>query len=460
MQLRSTKLSIIRNRPRIPWNPKDAAPILLLDPRIGVLATGGARAGYRDPVATWENLGIGASDATQSTSNNQPIYLPHNGDNYLHLPGIAGNYAEIPASSALNFSNGFDIWVSFPVPYGQIPSTSSRPFCGKNATYLFRQTSGRSVGIYWTDTNNTQHTATSLAIPDEARAIRSRVILTNEDGVSEARFYYSLKSNPTDSDWTLSRAVTFVEAYTLRTNNAAFRVGSYTGNSELFLTGAISRCSLKNGLGDQVVFIDFTKASHGASSFVCDTGQTVTIATSGENPARIIGHSLLRFDGDTTSSDNLLSTLDNPLTAARAFFVATCYSTEAVSRRALVGRNADGSSNAAGSIAFSYKRPNGNLAVLYNGLTSPLLDHGTTALTRYIHESLANGTSNLSRKNGSEVTSSTESIIDVRSIRISDNGSAAMAMDVELAAIFPASMSSDDVTRMRQYLVERFDLTT
>src|SRR5690606_31039815 len=74
------------------------------------LKAGGDPADYLDLVPAWENDGT-ASDPAQATSGSQPICLAHDGTNYLHLPGVAGNYASVPDSAALRPTGDMELIV-------------------------------------------------------------------------------------------------------------------------------------------------------------------------------------------------------------------------------------------------------------------------------------------------------------------------------------------------------------
>lgn len=83
------------------YNPLALSPNLALDANLAggyPLNDSDAEAGYRDEIATFPNPGSG-SDAVQTTAANRPIWFPHDGRNYAHLPGITGNTLSVPMAA-------------------------------------------------------------------------------------------------------------------------------------------------------------------------------------------------------------------------------------------------------------------------------------------------------------------------------------------------------------------------
>jgi hypothetical protein len=448
--------------PDTEWSPRYLNPTLLLDPAIGALKSGGTSAGYLDTVATWKNQGVGASDATQTVSTKEPTYFPRDRASYLHCPGISGNYASVPHSQMPTVSTGVDMQVSFPFPYEKIPSVSSRPFFGKAADYLFRQTSNRRIGAVWIETDNTQRTATSPTTPpDNARALRAVIDTSNAAGVAEIQFFYALVPDLENAHWISLGTVTRDYASSIRKGTQEFRVGSYHGSSTLFLNGAVQSAVVKHLDGSLLIRIDFSDVAHGASSFVCDTGQTVTIQSTGSNPARIIGRPLLRTDG---SGDGLLGGFTNPLTGCRKFAIYTPNDSPQTGRVIDIGTEEGGGTYEGGIIlsAKRYGEDNTDL-VVYANEASLSVDHDDGFSGRFVHEVLATADGIRSRRNGAEEMTGTSITIAGTRYGIStatDEGGVPVPMDLEYLAIFPATMSEKDVDRMRAYLTERFDLNT
>src|SRR5690606_10081414 len=96
------------------------SPYLFLDPDAS-LKTGGTAAGYLDLVPTLPNQGSG-SDATQGTSANQGHLIKWSGRNYLHCPGVVGNYGVVADAPALRITESLTLAAQVTLPSWTPPS--------------------------------------------------------------------------------------------------------------------------------------------------------------------------------------------------------------------------------------------------------------------------------------------------------------------------------------------------
>jgi hypothetical protein len=444
-------------RPDVEWTPLDANPILLLDPALGTLKTGGTPAGYLDPIATWQNQGTGASDATQSTESHQPTYMPHDGSNYLHLPGIIANNAKLTQSVLLN---AFECQITIKMrranwqdPLTLILLACWAPSNGKRSWNITMAADGIISMLVSSDGTNTSETvvtkSSTASVPfsnGEWGWIRitceTQVLFeTSDDGVNWAQ---------------LGELVSGFSINSYTGSSSPFCIGEYTdGWGGNIANASIAYVKIANG-STVVREIDFSNVPHGATSFVCATGQTVTIHSTGFNPASVIGSSILRFDG---SNDNLTGTFSETLTKGRFFVVGRFRSIVGGGRIFATAAEEGTDEDEKGAVWFyqaGAEQPGVYFADGYK------MARGSGYSGRYIWETYLNGTSNLTRFGGTQLTSSdsTETLASTRYAIAQAIGEDPLngAADIEYLALFPATMSDLDVHRMRAYLTKRFGL--
>lgn len=273
--------------------------LLVIDPAESMLDGSGNPATVGEGVATLENLSThpdAASAATQGTAARQPTALPLiNGQGYLWMPGINGNYASIGGSGA-SVAGDF--------------------------TITFRGLVTKSNGFYFGGTS------------DASNIGSSRILVTGDDEV----YGVGLVGEPliapvtanVHSEFTFVRTGTTLEfrqdgVLLLSTTCDALAhdldwIGWYGGTTGILpYRGAISYVKIESATGTDAE-VDFAAPAiaDGATSFVCDTGQTVTIESTGSNPARIIRHAGAIFDG---VDDALDGTFTATLTGLRSWTV-------------------------------------------------------------------------------------------------------------------------------------------
>lgn len=272
------------------------------------LKTGGSPAGYLDGVAALDMTGTGATagNPVQSTSGRQPICLPWDAaeGNYLHFPGVAGNYASVPDAPAVSDTTGLDVRCCYTMPTWTPATYATLAAKRINATgwsfAIGNAGSGLLYFTFWDSVGGLSQAVSTAPIPFAAISTGSvRAVVAGAAGNWTVDFYYSPDANTETAAWTQlgSQRVGMYTGMLLPDNSFALEVGSISAGMDELIRGACRRVSLRNGSGAVVLNINFADAQDGAASFVCETGQTVTINQTGNNPATLIGHTALRFDG-------------------------------------------------------------------------------------------------------------------------------------------------------------------
>lgn len=249
--------------------------------------TGDVYPSYRDGLAGLVDLTDNGNDLAQGTSNLQPESLPLvGGEGNFHSPGTSDNYASVPLAG---------VWTAFGVEWADerdINTSSSAVAVlglgGASPNYI-----GLLLGTVtatWSDETVSFASSGSgrvrLSTDDLTAGGRYDISITQESGI------YSATSD------TLSISVDGSgdpeSATSVIIGSRLSGIGS--------LLGRVWWVSVSTA--SEMVSVDFAKAPHLASSFVCDTGQTVTVNKSGNNPAAVIARDIARTEsGKTLSGD-------------------------------------------------------------------------------------------------------------------------------------------------------------
>ena len=245
--------------------PLNLNPILAFEASRSMLAAGGGAAGNLDLVATLDNLVSGGVDATQTTATYQPRAHVPVGGGHLYLPSVSGNSASVTFPS-IDTSEDF----VFEMEVHLLNSTNFHLVSGASNNHRFAVFNG-----YFYIGNQFQLLDSALSTGDSTLTVERSggTITLKQDGVTKATKNVS--------------------------NSFAFTHLSFNGQfstSILSMNGYIRTATLSVD-GTEELNIDFSNGSHGASSFVCSTGQTVSINKSGLDPATLIRRPVARFDG-------------------------------------------------------------------------------------------------------------------------------------------------------------------
>lgn len=447
--------SRILTRPDNEWTPLDAHPILLLDPALGALKTGGTPAGYLDSIATWQNQGSGASAATHSTESHQPLYLPHDGENYLHLPGVVNGCATISNLISLNTFQ-FQITLKLRRKTWSGAEPSAPPILsrwntinGQRAWNVSFTSGGVITMLVSSDGNSGGSVATrssTTGVPF-ADGTWGWIRITGDSNVK-------FETSPDGITWTQLGSLLSPFPSAHHPANVNFAIGAYSNGNAPVANTSVGYVKIINS-SSTALEIDFSKAPN-ATSFVCTTGQTVYVNS--YSGITIVGHPSLRFDG---SNDSLRGTFSDILEKGRLFVVGGFRSIQAGGRIFATASESGTDEDDTGAVWFyqaGADQPAVYFADSYQMVRSPGY-HG-----RYVWETYLKGTSNLSRFNGGQSTSSasSETLASTRYSIAEALGEDPLngAGDIEYLALFPATMSDQNVARMRAYLTHRFGLPT
>jgi len=266
------------------------------------------REGLTDPrnldgIALWNST----RDVTDLTTDTGiKLWADKSGNsstNVLCLNGVAGNWASIPDVAAFAGATQLDIKVRVVSPVA-MPATVQE-FCGQflsagnqrgfyfgpgfgGAGVLRLQVSGNGTGSEGASAS----TSLPLAYRDGSfTAFWARATWRASD--QRVQFFTAADQSTVPTVWTQNGTdVTCSGAVAaLFDSTANFGVGGIQNqNATENAVGNYYYCSVATTIdGANAVEIDFTQASKLAPSFVCTTGQTVTINTSGATGARISG---------------------------------------------------------------------------------------------------------------------------------------------------------------------------
>lgn len=438
------------------FDPLALSPYLYYDARSGVLAPGGGAAGYLSPVATLANPGS-ASDAAQATAASQPHYLPLiGGAGYLHVPPVAGNHAAIADSAALRPTGDMELIVRHTARDWTPAATRTLVLNGDNNTavginwYLNLNTTGtlvfyRSAGATLRTYVSTVATGIADGTPKWLRVTWAQ---DNGAGSSEVKFFLS----DDGVTWTqLGAAVTNASTGAGNNHTAGTRIGEPL--SPWVGDGAFHRVIVKSGIGGTTALdVDFADAAHGAASFACTTGQTVTINKSGNNPAAIIGTPAIRFDG---VDDFLSGTFAAAISGGRMFAVFRVLGDGGEPWGRVLSMAAAGAPDS-GSTGFRWGyHVIPDLNTYYNGATRT--SHASGFSGRFMSEVAVSPTGIISRRNNTDEKTATVDTTAIASTEFamgghSVNGGFNPSIDLEHLSVFPASMTDDEAVEMREKL--------
>ncbi len=213
--------------------------------------------------------------------------------NVLCLNGANGNYASTPDSAALSITGDIDIrvWVAMNdwTPAANTMLLSKwEGTASSNRSYALRVVAATGVLSFVVSVDGSASvTATSTAAPTITDLSALWIRVTRASASGDVIFYTSQDG----SAWTQLGATVSTAASAIFDSNTVLLLGGINPSAmgEL-LSGRIYRAQIYNGINGTLVFdADFSLAAKLASSFVCSTGQTVTINTTGDLGARISG---------------------------------------------------------------------------------------------------------------------------------------------------------------------------
>jgi hypothetical protein len=241
----------------------------------------------------------GQNGSTAGADTNDARFLDWPGDNagnYVYLPGVGGNYLNVPDEAALDITGDIDLRVYLAADV-YVPGTtrgllSKYDASGDQKSYSFRILADGKLRFQWSENGSADLTAdSSVAVGLDNFSLRwLRVTVDVDNGASgrDVRFFLSVDG----SVWTqLGSTVTQAGVTTIFSGSASVDIGSLaSGVSPLPMK--VYRAQVLDGIDGTVVLdVDTSVISSGsATSFTALTGQTVTIdrSTSGRKSVAVV----------------------------------------------------------------------------------------------------------------------------------------------------------------------------
>ena len=251
--------------------------------------------------------------STASADTNDPLFLPHSGENYVALPGRSGDSLSIPNAAATNITGDIEIVVAGWVP----PSLPLPVFQALVSNWSSAGVNGWELGVIGTSHllqfvyDATVIAASDAPLPMVANSAIS-IKMTRAAGTGVVKFYMSTNYNAASKagTWTQLGSDRSTPAGNMNTPTAPLHIGLRPG-SEVG-AGSFAGAEVKNAIGGTRVF-DFVAAtsitSGAATSFVATSGQTITVNRSATGRKTVLVTRPIWLHG----TDDYLEIPDNPL---------------------------------------------------------------------------------------------------------------------------------------------------
>jgi hypothetical protein len=250
-------------------------PVLWLDAAAGNFSNQG-QAG---------NLLDAQNGSTGGVDTNDVQVLPHNGTNYLYLPGVAGNNVTVPDLAAYTPSTSLDVRVA--VAMDAVSGTQA--FIGHytasatNRSWLFMYT-GTNVTLYLSTDGTTASNFSPSVSPTITAGTVTLLRATWTASPAEVKFFQKSTTEGAaaddlvaDTGWTQvgSTITASVPAVALANSTVPLAVGSQSGID--LLAGRVYRVQVRSG-GTTVFDANFTSLTSGAAtSFTESSANAATV---------------------------------------------------------------------------------------------------------------------------------------------------------------------------------------
>ncbi len=398
----------------------------------GILTDLAKSASNLELVASLENQVSGGANATQTTASKQPRSHVPLGDGHLYLSGVSDNNASV-AFPTIGSSEDFVLEMEVDLAdVNQMhlvsgSNTTERIIIYNSGTQFQCNLNGSAIGTL------NSPLATGLSVIRCERA--SNTVTLKQDGV--------IKGTLTG----VNGSANFTQ---ISKGNFA------TGVSEL--SGSLKKVTLSVA-GTEELNIDFSDGDHKASSFTCSTGQTVTINTSGNDPATIVRRPFLRFDG---VNNFLNGSFNESNTTGGYMFVVYSVNGDGgqASARVFVMNSAgeSGYSNVRSFLWSLRKSGDNNIAYYHNQSWRGIHTLGFDPVDgTLLHEVKAVDGEQFSKVNNGDLqtTSFNLSYLSSEEFNIGSNPygtSNYPAIDIEALYLFDETLTDEDATKVRDYL--------
>ena len=220
------------------------------------------------------------------------VWTENAGDNYLSLPGEAGDYASSPDSAALDIVGDVDVRADI-APDDWTPTSEfvilekGWRFC----YYLVVRPDGK-LRFYWTEDDNTQiqkESSAATGFTDGTRHwVRATLDVDTGAGDADVKFWTSDDGSSWDQLGTTQSLGATTE---IQSNSSDLYIGIREDGSNSPFSGKIYRVQVRDGIDGTIAFdADFSGESAGTTSFSesSTNSATVTINQSGDPQAEIV----------------------------------------------------------------------------------------------------------------------------------------------------------------------------
>jgi hypothetical protein len=252
------------------------------------------------------NLGTGGAvlDAVYgSSAATEPLLLGHTGENYLYLPGVAGNYASTPDAAALDITGDIDIRVRVALDDWTPPGTSaliSKYASAGNISWRIVLLNTGVVRFTFTTDGTTLVNKDSTVVTGftDGTAYWLKVTVDVDNGAAgyDVKFWWAADAAAEPGAWTqLGTTVTTATATSIFASTAMLEVGTSINGTASPIAGKVYRAIVRDGIGGTTVFdADFTSGiTSGAQTTFTESSSnaaTVTInrSTAGRKACAVV----------------------------------------------------------------------------------------------------------------------------------------------------------------------------
>jgi hypothetical protein len=430
---------------------------------------------------TIKNLGWGGSvlDARNGSAagadSNDALFLDWSGENYVYLPGVAGNNFSVPDEAALDITGDIDIRVRVALD-NWVPSTTQtlvakRSAVGSNISFGFYLQSNKRLSLAHSTNGTTlvstiggaQANADLDVTAGEVKWVRATLDVDNGASGHEISYF----SSDDGLTWTqIGTTRVFAGTTSIFDSTSNVEVGTQATGSSLPTAGKFYRAQILDGIdGTKVLDVDTSVITAGnQTTFNALTGQTVTIgrATSGRKSVAVVApvwlfgtddymevpdNALLNF-GASDSFTALVIFRDWNVSAASSHLIAKKVS-GALGAGWYVRRPLDQTVQLTiddGTVQRSSNKPtvvNGNLIV-----AAAIRDSVAGILDMY-----ANNTKPASITDTTSGTLANSQVLRIG--RLSGAGTAYADMEFIAAAVFRRALTSGEITALTTYFQNR-----
>lgn len=229
------------------------------------------------------------AQTNQGTDSNDPKFLKYDGQRYVWLPGVAGNYLSVPDSAALSFTGDFDLRVALRADsWNRSQSLLAKSNdTGNQRSWRF-DTDGNGVPVLYTSQDGiTLVLRSSGSRLDTVLAHDAPACLRATYRASDGRIQFFVKQTTlgtahadalSDSGWAAFGSTVTTTVTAIFDSTALVEFGAVNAGTALNFLGGQLAAVIKDGIdGTTVLDVDTSIATAESTTFLATTGQTVTI---------------------------------------------------------------------------------------------------------------------------------------------------------------------------------------